>query len=56
MGTDAKLKNRRSILEEKMKTRITGAALLLLTIATAAYAAAPEAVHSVAKACGLPCC
>jgi hypothetical protein len=36
--------------------KIIAATLVLLTSASAAYAAAPEALHSFAKACGLPCC
>ncbi len=36
--------------------KIIAATVLLLTSASAAYAAAPEAVHALAKACGLPCC
>jgi hypothetical protein len=36
--------------------KFIAAAAFLLTSATAAYAAAPEAVHAVAKACGFPCC
>lgn len=31
-------------------------AVLAVAGASSAYAAAPEAVHAVAKACGLPCC
>lgn len=38
-----------------MKKLLFGAATLLFA-ASAAYAAVPEAVHSVARACGLPCC
>lgn len=36
--------------------KLFGAAILLVAGASAAYAAAPEALHAVAKACGLPCC
>lgn len=36
--------------------KIIAATAVLLTSASAAYAAAPEAMHAVAKACGLPCC
>ena len=32
------------------------AAFALFMTSSAAYAAAPEAVHGLAKACGLPCC
>ena len=32
------------------------AAVVLILSGSAAYAAAPEAVHAFAKACGLPCC
>ena len=38
-----------------MKKIIFGGAMLIMS-ASAAYAAAPEAVHSVARACGLSCC
>ena len=38
-----------------MRKMLFGAVTLLMS-ASAAYAAAPEAVHSVARACGLPCC
>lgn len=38
-----------------MKKIIT-ATVMLLFAGSAAYAAAPEAVHAFAKACGLPCC
>lgn len=31
-------------------------AVTLLSSASAAYAAAPETVHSLVRACGLPCC
>lgn len=31
-------------------------AVALVLSGSAAYAAAPEAVHGLAKACGLPCC
>lgn len=36
--------------------KIFAAAVVLVMSGSAAYAAAPEAVHAVAKACGLPCC
>ncbi len=36
--------------------KIIAATAMLMFSASAAYAAAPEAVHSFAKACGLPCC
>jgi hypothetical protein len=36
--------------------KLLAAALLLAGSASAAYAAAPDAVHALAKACGLPCC
>lgn len=36
--------------------KIIAAAVVLLASGSAAYAAAPEAVHAMAKACGLPCC
>jgi hypothetical protein len=32
------------------------AAVVLVMSSSAAYAAAPEAVHAFAKACGLLCC
>lgn len=32
------------------------AAVALFASASAAYAAAPGAVHAVAHACGMPCC
>lgn len=32
------------------------AAIALLMTSSAAYAASPEAAHSLARACGLPCC
>ncbi len=38
-----------------MKKLMVGAAALLFS-GSAAYAAAPEAMHALAKACGLPCC
>ena len=38
-----------------MRKILFGTAMLLLS-ASAAYAAAPEAVHAAARACGLPCC
>lgn len=36
--------------------KLFAAAIALAVSSSAAYAAAPEAVHSVARACGLPCC
>ncbi len=36
--------------------KIIVATVALLTSASAAYAAAPETVHAIAKACGMPCC
>ena len=36
--------------------KLVAAAVLLVTSASAAYAAAPETLHAFAKACGLPCC
>jgi len=36
--------------------KILFGALTLILSASAAFAAAPEAVHSLASACGLPCC
>lgn len=36
--------------------KIIAAATALLFAGSAAYAAAPEAVHALAKSCGLPCC
>ena len=39
-----------------MKRILPAAALILLTSATAAYAAAPDAVQALLAACGLPCC
>jgi len=38
-----------------VKKILFGAVTLILS-ASAAFAAAPEAVHSLASACGLPCC
>jgi hypothetical protein len=38
-----------------MKKLVAAAAVLMFS-ASAAYAAAPESVHALAKACGLPCC
>lgn len=38
-----------------MKT-LLAAAVVLLTMGSAAYAAAPGAVHALAHSCGLPCC
>lgn len=35
---------------------LTTAAIALLATGTAAYAAAPGAVHAIAHGCGLPCC
>ena len=32
------------------------AVVLLVAVSGAAYATAPESVHALAKACGLPCC
>jgi hypothetical protein len=42
-------------MEAFMKNFII-AVVLLVGTAGAAYAAAPETVHALAKACGLPCC
>ncbi len=36
--------------------KIIAAATALLFAGSAAYAAAPEAIHAFAKSCGLPCC
>lgn len=36
--------------------KFVAAAVFLLASGSAAYAAAPDAVHAVARACGLPCC
>ena len=36
--------------------KIIVAGFALLASGSAAYAAAPDAVHAVARACGLPCC
>lgn len=36
--------------------KIILAATALLFVGSAAYAAAPEAIHAIAKSCGLPCC
>lgn len=36
--------------------KIAAAIVTLLFAGTAAYAAAPDAVHNIAKACGFPCC
>jgi opacity protein-like surface antigen len=36
--------------------KLVAAAVLLVASASTAYAAAPEALHNLAKACGLPCC
>jgi hypothetical protein len=36
--------------------KIFAAAVLLVVSATAAHAAAPEAVHALLAGCGLPCC
>jgi hypothetical protein len=41
--------------ETNMK-KIVAAATALLFAGSAAYAAAPEAIHAFAKSCGLPCC
>ena len=38
-----------------MKKAIIAVAALLFT-GSAAYAAAPNAVHAIAHSCGLPCC
>jgi len=38
-----------------VKKILFGAVTLILS-ASAAFAAVPEAVHSLASACGLPCC
>jgi hypothetical protein len=35
---------------------IIAATVVLLASASTAYAAAPDALHALAKACGLPCC
>ncbi len=35
--------------------KIIAAATVLLFFGSAAYAAAPEAIHALAKSCGLPC-
>lgn len=32
------------------------AAIGLVMSGSAAYAAAPDAVHAIARSCGLPCC
>jgi hypothetical protein len=42
-------------LEGAMK-KLYAAVVVLLMSGSAAYAAAPEAVHALAKSCGLPCC
>lgn len=36
--------------------KIVTAVVLLLASGSAAYAAAPGAVHAMAHACGMPCC
>lgn len=36
--------------------KLSAALALLVLSASAAYAAAPEALHALAKSCGLPCC
>jgi hypothetical protein len=36
--------------------KIIAAATALLFAGSAAYAAAPEALHTLAQSCGLPCC
>ena len=36
--------------------KFAAAVTLLLMSGSAAYAAAPDAVHTLAKSCGLPCC
>jgi hypothetical protein len=36
--------------------KLVAAAVVLLMSGSAAYAAAPEAIHAVAHGCGLPCC
>lgn len=36
--------------------KIVAAAILMVLSATAAHAAAPEAVHALLSGCGLPCC
>lgn len=36
--------------------KIVAAAVVLVLSATAAYAAAPGAVHALLSGCGLPCC
>lgn len=38
-----------------MKKLVTATVVLLFAGGTA-YAAAPETVHAIAHACGLPCC
>jgi hypothetical protein len=38
-----------------MKKFFAAAAMLLFS-GSAAYAAAPETIHVIAKSCGLPCC
>lgn len=36
--------------------KVATAIVLIVASASTAYAAAPETVHALAKACGLPCC
>ncbi len=36
--------------------KIAAALFVLLASGSAAYAAAPGAVHAIAHSCGLPCC
>ena len=36
--------------------KLMAATAALLFAGGAAYAAAPETVHAIAQACGLPCC
>lgn len=36
--------------------RLVATVVATFMFGSAAYAAAPEAVHAIAKACGLPCC
>jgi hypothetical protein len=47
---------RRYARQEIDMKKILAAATMLLFAGSAAYAAAPEAVHALAKSCGLPCC
>jgi hypothetical protein len=46
---------RNSQMENPMK-KLIAAAVVLVMSGSAAYAAAPETLHALAKACGLPCC